>query len=176
MVPLPWREGRHAAGPDATALVQPDEEENRRIHHLDDRNIDGVEGAGAEEETHREHKNEGDHVEWRRVGKDGVALDALKGEHGATELDLDRGVVHDLGKSVGQDGHQDGQEEGVAEEGKSDGQRRTQDGVELGRPLESGTVQTEPDPQQPLANRGPGRRVFILWHAAGGVERRTQEP
>lgn len=87
--------------------------------------------------------------------KDGIALDALKGQHCAPKLDHGRLVGDDLGEGVGEHGHQNGQEQGVAQEGKGDHQGRSQHDVEADRLLDSGSVQTEPDPQHPFEDRGP---------------------
>jgi hypothetical protein len=57
------------------------------------------------------------------------------------------------GERVGQDGDNDGEEQGVAEEGKRDNKGGAQDQVEVGSALNSYAVEAEPDPVRRSVNR-----------------------
>ncbi|KAG8410581.1 hypothetical protein J3459_017054 [Metarhizium acridum] len=154
--------GRAAAlvlgGPQASALKDANGHEERPVEHAYEGDVDGVEEARRDEELERQHGEDGQHVEGRRVGEERVALDALKGEDGAAEANLGGLVGDNVREGVCQDGHEDGQEERVAEEGKGDHERGAEDHVEAHRLGDARAVEAEPDPEEPFADGRPRRR------------------
>ncbi|KAF5124023.1 hypothetical protein E5D57_011944 [Metarhizium anisopliae] len=165
-------------GPQAAALKYTNGHEERPVEHAYDGDVDGVEDARRDEELERQHGQHGQHVEGRRVGEQRVALDALKGEDGAAEANLGGLVGDNVRKGVCQDGHEDGQEERVAEEGKGDHERGAEHNVEAHRLGDARAVEAEPDPEQPFADGWPRRRRRCrrrLVRLAGVVEPQQRE-
>ncbi|TKW50504.1 hypothetical protein CTA1_10714 [Colletotrichum tanaceti] len=160
----------------AAALEGADDEQGRGVEGADEGGVDGVERARGEHRLEGQQGGEGGEVEGRRVGEDGVALDAGKGEHGAAELDLGGRVGDELGEGVAEDGDEDGEEEDVAEEGEGDHERRAEDRVELAGPVDAGAVEAEPRPDEPLARLVPRQRRLVGVPRGGRVVVTTNQP
>ncbi len=145
------------SSPGQPPFEEADEEQGRSVDYPNHAHVDRVERARRDEEFQREEDEKREDVERRRVCKNGIALDAFKSEHRTTELDLGSFECDNLGEGIGEHRDQDGQEQRVAQEGECDHERRSQDDVELDRLLDPRPVETEPDPEQPLADGGPSR-------------------
>lgn len=113
------------------------------------------------DEFEGQQEDERCNVEGWGVGEDGVALNALERHDGTAELNLRLFVGDDARERVGQHGDEDGREEGVAQEGEADHERRAQDDVEARRLIDTRSVETEPNPQEPLAYRHPAGGVRV---------------
>lgn len=132
--------------PDLASLPEADEQKKRRIDDSDNGDVSVMENHGTKEPFHGEHDDQREEIERRRIGKDGIALYALEGEDGPTELDFDGFVGDDFRKSVGEHRNEDGEEEGVAEEGKRDDEGRAENEMEVCCALDTCAVEAEPDP------------------------------
>lgn len=122
---------RRVFGAYLAALQNGDYQEEGEVQGPHASDVDLVEPARADEELERDEHKHGEDVEGRLVGEDGVALHAFEGQHGVAELDLGGRVRDDGAEGIGEHRHEDGEEEGVAEEGEGHHQGGSKQPVEI---------------------------------------------
>lgn len=106
--------------PEIAALSHGDDEEKGKVEGADAEDVYLVEPPGTDYKFQGNEEEQGEDVEGGLVGEDGIAFDSFEGEDCVAKLDFGCGVGDDGAEGVGKHRHEDGEEEGVSQEGECD--------------------------------------------------------